>query len=142
MIDDFTIFDESKHMLSFIGYDTYDSFKSDINDVLLEQLPEFKFENIICMEGPEYMTTAIKGEDDSHIVSKMSVVFKAKIVGMLGQEEIHSEGIWNFVGVKLNDPENMECAIHYDVDSTIEEIADQANITVRLYNVESNDQTN
>jgi hypothetical protein len=135
-MDDFTKLEATKHMLQWLADDPYAEIRSQMESTLQEQVPGSRLTGIRVSSDPQWLTGARPKDDEPAIaiLVRTGVAFEFQLSVQEPNGRDHRlEGVFSWVGVHLDDPENAEHRIWFDLDGTLADLGCDGELKNRMY---------
>lgn len=134
-MDDFTNLEQTRHMLEWLADDPYQAIRSKIEDTLRQQVADSVLESLRVTSQPQWLTGARRTEEDNDkaILVRTAVVFEFELAVASGGQLHSLSGTFSWAGINLDDPENRQQRIWFDLGGTLAEFGSQGELANRIY---------
>ncbi|RDH43710.1 hypothetical protein [Zooshikella ganghwensis] len=132
----YDFFKDSKHMLEWLHPEPFDAIKSNFEDNFDQQVPGSKLIGLEVIEKPEWLTGAIpiEGDEDHARLKRAGVAFSFSVRVKTPENVIHEiKGVYTWVGVNMDNPEEEMQRTWVDINGTLEEYGSNGALIQRVY---------
>lgn len=140
MHTDFTLFDETQHMLAWFADEPERMILETVGDMIERQVPGAKIHQFIVTEKPQWLTRARKeGEAEDEDKERVILVGTgtAFAVTITIAEPKGSfpvvQGVLTVAAYRMDTPEETSTRVWFDVDGTLEEFGSEGALATRVY---------
>ena len=133
---DFSRLEPTSHMFEWLSSDPQAAILDEITTNLRNQVPNSELEEFAVTSDPQWLTGAVPGQDDPNLATlvRTGVAFEFSLVVRVPSGESHRlQGVYSWVGVNLNDPENAQQRIWFDVGGHLSEFGSEGELQTRVY---------
>ncbi len=126
----------TEHMLKWLAEEPYDVIVSEVERILDQQVVGSTLTEFRVTSDPQWLTGARPQEDDSNqaILTRTAVAFEFDLAVQEPNGPTHQlQGVFTWVGVHLDDPENAQLRIWFDVGESLETHGADGELQTRMY---------
>lgn len=138
MHTDFSLFDETKHMLAWLADEPERMILETVSEMIGEQVPGAVVHQFIVTEKPQWLTRGRKDEDDEE---QMILVGTGTAFAVTFSIEEPSgkmatvSGVFTVVAYDMDQAER-STRVWFDLNGTLEEFGSEGSLALRLYEQE------
>lgn len=134
-MNDFSKLKTTEHMLKWLHEDPYVSICGEVEQGLQKQVPESRLTAFRVMSDPQWLTGAKPDQDSSKmLLIRTGVAFEFELEVREPNNLTHElQGVFSWVGVHLDDPENMEYRVWIDLGATLDTYGSHGELPNRMY---------
>jgi hypothetical protein len=134
-MNDFSKLKPTEHMLKWLDEDPYVSIYEEVEQGLQKQVPESRLTAFRVMSDPQWLTGGKPDKDSSEmLLVRTGVAFEFELEVREPNNLTHElQGVFSWVGVHLDDPENMESRVWIDLSATLDTHGSRGKLPGRMY---------
>lgn len=134
-MDNFEKLHQTEHMLKWLDDDPYNSIRSEVEDILQQQVAGSVLNFFRVSSDPQWLTGARKREDGSNkaILVRVGVAFEFEL-SVDGEGETHElKGVFTWAGFDLDDPVNRRRQVWFDINGDLATFGSDGELVTRIY---------
>lgn len=133
---DFSEFNETKHMLEWLHPNAIDAIRDAFSENLNTQVKNSELLGLHVTAKPDWLTgTRPKGDDESKaILIRVGLAFSFELSVKTPEGVVHDlKGVYSWVSVNMDDPENIAQRTWTDLDGELNEYGSEGYLKERVY---------
>ncbi|MGW8390518.1 hypothetical protein [Pseudoduganella sp. HUAS MS19] len=134
-MDNFDKLHQTEHMLKWLDDEPYESIRSEVEDMLQQQVAGSALNSFRVVSDPQWLTGARKPEDGGSkvILVRVGVAFEFEL-SVDGNGRTHElNGVFTWAGFSLDDPANRRRQVWLDIDGDLETFGSEGELVTRIY---------
>lgn len=135
-MDDFTKLKASEHMLRWLADDPYAAIRGEVESILNRQVPGARLVAFRVASDPQWLTGARPSETNPKkaILVRTGVAFAFSLLVNEPSGTSHElSGVYSWVGVHLDDPQETQQRIWLDLNGLLDEFGSEGALKQRMY---------
>ena len=136
LMNDFSKLKPTSHMLGWLSNDYEAAIRDEVTNNLCKQVPGSTLDDFAVTSDPQWLTGAVPGKDDPNlaVMVRTGVAFEFSLVVSEPTGVSHQlQGVYSWVGVNLDDPDNAQQQIWFDVGGKLAEFGSEGELKNRMY---------
>ena len=137
----FEQFEETIHMFKWLHPDPTEAIKEAFQENLSSQVSGSVLTKLHVTDNPQWLSGGVRREDDEEkiILVRAGVAFSFLLNVQDADEVVHElNGVYSWVSVNMNNPEETKQRTWFDLNGTLEEFGSNGLLATRVY-FESNE---
>ena len=134
-VDDFTKLHATEHMLKWFADEPYAALRSNVEDVLKQQVVDSRLRAFAVLSEPQWLTGARPSEKDSTkaILVRSAVAFEFGL-SVESQGQVHQlSGVFTWAATHLDQPGQHKHRVWMDLGGTLATFGSEGELKSRVY---------
>ena len=144
-MDNFQKLHDTKHMLEWLSEEPYRDIRETMQNALQQQVPDSELVMLHVVSEPLWLTSVRPYEEDESqsVLVKTAVAFEVMLVVKEPNDVSQQlQGVYSWVGINLDDPENTMQQIWFDLDDNLDKETTQTQLIEKIYYLEQDSDMN